>query len=544
MTSCHDLKGWRQQRLISNAACKSSELDPVPTWVIQKFAVELSPFIAVLFNASMSGGYFPASQKIASITPILKKPSLDPLDLGNYRPISNLTFLSKLLERAAYEQIVGYMECHHLLPPLQSAYQKHRSTETATIKVMSDIYRAADAGLVTLLGLLDLSAAFDTVDHVILLARLQHRYGVTGLALRWIESYLTGRSQFVCFNGETSATTMVTSGVPQGSVLGPILFIAYSAEVIGIVEQHGFNVHAFADDLQIYGHAAQNEAALLATRMSTCIESVKAWMSFNRLQLNPSKTELIWLGSSRRLHHCSNTGMRVSDVDLRPVDCVRDLGVLIDSGMTLARHVNHISGVCLFQLRQLRIIRRSLTTDAAHALVRALIHTRIDYCNGLLASCPRYLTDKLQVVLRAAARMVLQLPYRSSVSEVMHRQLHWLDVVDRVNYKIGLLVYKCLHGLAPGYLSDQCIPASTFAGRANMRSSTSLDRLLYVPRTKTKTLGPRGFYYASSAVWNSLPVDLRDPGLSLHSFRTKLKSHFFKVDWFFSFVIRVLYFSL
>ena len=135
----------------------------------------------------------------------------------------------------------------------------------------------------------------------------------------------------------------------------------------------------------------------------------------------------------------------------------------------------------------------------------------------------------------AAARMVLQLPYRSSVSEVMHRQLHWLDVVDRVNYKIGLLVYKCLHGLAPGYLSDQCIPASTFAGRANMCSSTSLDRLLYVPRTKTKTLGPRGFYYASSAVWNSLPVDLRDPGLSLHSFRTKLKSHFFKVDWFFFF---------
>ena len=115
----------------------------------------------------------------------------------------------------------------------------------------------------------------------------------------------------------------------------------------------------------------------------------------------------------------------------------------------------------------------------------------------------------------------------------MHRQLHWWDVVDRVNYKIGLLVYKCLHGLAPGYLSDQCIPASTFAGRANMRSSTSLDRLLYVPRTKTKTLGPRGFYYAASAVWNSLPVDLRDPGLSLHSFRTKLKSHFFIVDWFF-----------
>ena len=155
---------------------------------------------------------------------------------------------------------------------------------------------------------------------------------------------------------------------------------------------------------------------------------------------------------------------------------------------TPSQPFEYISGVCFFQLRQLRIIRRSLTADAAHALVRALIHTRIDYGNGLLVSCSRYLTDRLQVVLRAAARLVLQVPYRSSVSEIMHRQLHWLDVVDRVNYKIGLLVYKCLHGLAPGYLSDQCVPASTFAGRDNMRSSPRLDRLLYVSRTKTKTL--------------------------------------------------------
>ena len=112
----------------------------------------------------------------------------------------------------------------------------------------------------------------------------------------------------------------------------------------------------------------------------------------------------IWLGSSRRLHHCSSIGMRVSDVDLRPIDCVRDLGVLIDIGMTLARQVNHISGVCLFQLRQLRIISRSLISDASHALVRILIHTRIDYCNGLLASCPRYLTDKLQVYSSSRGR--------------------------------------------------------------------------------------------------------------------------------------------
>ena len=183
------------QRLLSQAACKSCELDPVPTWVIQKYAVELSPFISALFNASMRHGVFPASQKLASITPVLKKASLDPLDLSNYRTISNLTFLSKLLERAVHEQITGYLDSHHLLPETQSAYRKNRSTETATIKVMSDAYQAADAGLVTLLGLLDLSAAFDTVDHQILLKRLIHEYGITGRVIEWIQSYLTGCTQ-------------------------------------------------------------------------------------------------------------------------------------------------------------------------------------------------------------------------------------------------------------------------------------------------------------------------------------------------------------
>ena len=174
--------------------------------------------------------------------------------------------------------------------------------------------------------------------------------------------------------------------------------------------------------------------------------------------------------------------------------------------MTLARHANYISGVCFFQLGQLRIVRRFLTADAAHALVRALKHTRIDYCNGLLVSCPRYLTDRggqgrggqAGAAATLGFKILLfifrprQLPYRSSVSEVMHRQLHWLDVEDPVNYKFGHLVYI----MSPwsSYLADQFIPASTFAGCANTRSFSRLDRQLYVPRAKTKTLSPRRFY--------------------------------------------------
>ena len=193
----------------------------------------------------------------------------------------------------------------------------------------------------------------------------------------------------------------------------------------------------------------ENGAADLMARMSLCIECVASWMSSNRLRLNPSKTELIWLGTSGRLQHCDGFNMTVCGADVRPVDCVRDLGVLIDSNMTLSNHVNNVAGICFYQLRQLRIIRRSLTTDAAHSLVRALIHTRIDYCAGLLAAGPEYLHEKLPSVLRAAARLVLQLPHRSSVFGIMRGQLHWLEMPDRVRFKLCTLVYRCLHGLAP-----------------------------------------------------------------------------------------------
>ena len=188
---------------------------------------------------------------------------------------------------------------------------------------------------------------------------------------------------------------------------------------------------------------------------------------------------------------------------IRPVDSVRDLGVLIDSGLTLSDHVNKVAALCFFHIRQLRIVRRTLTDEVAHSLVRAFIYNRIDYCNGILASSPKYLTEKLQSVLRVAARLVLRLPSRSPVSTLMRDQLHWLCIESRVKFKLALLAYKSVHGLAPEYLSAYCVPVSRMPGRTHLRSAGQWTML--VPRTKTVTIGPRGFYCSCPSVWNSLP---------------------------------------
>ena len=224
--------------------------------------------------------------------------------------------------------------------------------------------------------------------------------------------------------------------------------------------------------------------------------------------------------------------MTVCGADVRHVDCVRDLGVLIDSNMTLSNHVNNVAGICFYQLRQLRTYVSSDGPWRQMLHTRWFgpwsIHTRIDYCNGLLAAGPKYLHEKLQAVLRAVARFVWQLPHRSSVSGIMRGQLHWLEMSDRVRFKLCTLVYRCLHGLAPSYyLSDLCMPATV---HAHLRSSVTLERSLSIPRTKTKMLGPRGFYFASS-------VHLRDPELSLNCFKTKLKTHFFPDPTWATFII-------
>ena len=241
-------------KLIGSAPCKTCQLDPAPTWLIKDNSGLLAPFIALLFDKSLATGRFPSGFKNAVVRPLLKKPDLDASQPKNYRPVSNLPFLSKLLERVVHNRLQAFLDSNDLLPRSQSAYRQFHSTETAVTKVYNDMLLAADNGQVTALCLLDLSAAFDTVDHDLLMLRLERQFGIHGVALEWFRSYLHGRSYRVIYGGSTSAMVYVVCSVPQGSVLGPRLFIMYTADLSEVVKKHDVNIHAFADDTQFYRH--------------------------------------------------------------------------------------------------------------------------------------------------------------------------------------------------------------------------------------------------------------------------------------------------
>ena len=508
--------------IIAASAAKSCDLDPVPTFLVKDFLSTLLPFLTRICNASIQEGHVPSSQKEAIVTPSLKKHDLDPADIRNYRPISNLPFMSKVVEKLVYQQLSVYLAEHDLFPKLQSGFRRHHSTETAILRVLSDIYSAIDNDQVALLALLDVSAAFDTVDHSILLERLATSYGLSGKVYSWFESFVIGRTQSVHLGGSTTKPASVRSGMAQGSILGPVLYVLYTSDVEEIIESLGLRSHLYADDTQLYGSCPPSRSAELAARVLRVIDSVSAWMASNRLRLNQDKTQFIWFGSKHFLGKRDIAELVNVSPSLVMTTSVRNLGVMLDMELTMVDHVANSCRACFFQLRRLRAIRHSLTPASMLTLVHAFIVCRIDYCNGALYGASSYLLDRLQSVMNAAARLILRIPKYGHISAAIRDRLHWLPVPQRIEFKLALTVRNCLTGAGPVYLSELCIPVSSDPGRRNLRSASHGD--LLAPGFRKERSGRRGFSVCGPRIWNALPLNIRNVRDNLASFKKALKT--------------------
>ena len=256
-------------------------------------------------------------------------------------------------------------------------------------------------------------------------------------------------------------------------------------------------------------------------RFVSCSEKIESWMSCNRLKMNAEKTQVIWIGSRQQLAKVDIEELQLLSANVH-FTTVSNLGVRFDSQLTMRDHVTATCRSCFFQLRQLRAIRGSLTTDAAKTLAQAFVGGRLEYCNSLLYGVSEDLLQRLQSIQNAAARFITGASKYDHISPVL-RDLHWLPLRQRIIFKIATLMHQCLNGLAPPYLATDCIAISSMPGRRQLRSAAS--GKLYIPRTKTMTFGPRSFKVSGPTIWNGLPARLKDSSLSKNCLK-----HFYLID--------------
>ena len=507
-------------KIISQSTNKYCELDPIPSSLLKQCSIEIMPVIKRIINKSLSDGYFPDSCKKAIVKPLLKKPNLDCV-LKNYRPVSNLSYIGKLIEKSVCNQISKYMNDNKIGEPLQSAYKANHSTETAILWIFDQLLTNLNDNNAVLLTLLDLSAAFDTVDHEILLKRLQITQGISDDALRLFTSYLKDRTMQVCVNGEYSKPITLDVSLPQGSQLGPRLYSDYTQPIGQLIRFLHLLFHGYADDTQLLkaiSSVAELNPAL--QQLATSIGQIGKWMHDNKLKLNPEKTEFMVIASKRNIGKYQVESLTLGNEEIKTSSTARNLGVTIDSTRQLDTHIANILRICYFYLSWIRNIRKFISTEVTKTLVHALVLSRLDYCNSILVGLPKVKINKLQKVMNAAARLITGKAKRDHVTESL-KDLHWLPVKERSEYKVNTLTYKALHGMAPSYLSDLL---KIYVPERSLRSSDKL--LLQIPRHRNN-YGYRSYRCTAPSLWNDLPYDIRCKS-SFICFKKALKTHLFR----------------
>ena len=507
--------------ILKDTDFKSSTVDPLPASILKENKDILLPVLCDIVNASLSSGSIDGA-KLAHITPLLKGHGLDSSDLKNYRPISNLTFVGKLIERVVLKRLNEHLDANNLNIANQSGYKKQHSTETLLVRVVNDLLIASDESKATVVMLLDLSAAFDTVDHSKLLSILKLELGITGTAWKWFHSFLSGRCQKVRVNGTESIEITIKFGVPQGSVLGPVLFNLYIRSLYSTVKDLKFAIHGYADDHQVFkSFSRMNQYATLVDEVPLCFNEISSWMDEHFLQLNPGKTEIMVFGTPSVLGKLSIRGTFLdSETCIRFSPVAKNLGFRLDESLTFNKQVATLKSNCFIKLRAIAKMKSFLTIKQMTMLVQAVILSMLDYCNALYYGCNNSIIRQLQTIQNRACRIIFGLKKRTDVTEKM-KSLHWLKINERIVFKILLLVYKGVNGLAPAYINE-LLSFNNIVTSNKRRSSLHISLGEPSHRRAFQTVAPK--------LWYNLPESIKSC-TSTELFKKRLKTHLFKCSY-------------
>ena len=507
-------------KLLSVSSTNAEGVDGIPARYLTLSMHALAPVILEIINRSLTTSTFPDLWKKALIIPLPKvnKPSC-PKD---YRPISILCSLSKILETVVYRQLITFLNISHSLDDKQSGFKRGYSTQTVLLRLVDDVRAAMDNRLVTVLVLFDFSKAFDLVDHDLLFLKLRQK-GCSDQVVNWFRSYLSGRQQAVKDpNGNISSWLNVETGVAQGSVLGPMTFSVFLDNLPKILK---FCLYLlYADDLQIYLHGPVSEINELLSQVNSDIQAVFNWSTANKLYFNSAKTKIIILGTRNQLNSIDYSTLpqiKIGDTTIPYVRSATNLGVLMDETLSWSSHVSQTVRRVWFTLRQIRHSKSILSVDLRRQLVLSLIVPIFDYCCLLLTNLTMSDEKKLQTAFNSCVRFIFGLRRGTSVSPYFTR-LGWLRIVARRRYFLCCLTYKLLSNKSPSYLANHFIERSEIVQRFVRRRY----RELVVPFSLTNAMY-KSFIVNATTSWNSLP-DIIKRATSFSMFKSSVHKHLFE----------------
>ena len=491
-------------QIILNLKNSSAGWDEIPALMAKKCIQAYIKPLTHIINMSLAEGMFPYELKLARVVPIYK--SGDKKCINNYRPISVLPFFSKIFEKVIYNYLVDFMEKNNVIFKRQFGFRQKHSTQQAVITLVNNITNSLETGDIVISLFLDLKKAFDTISHSILLKKL-YSYGIRGTAHKWFTSYLTDRTQYVAFDGHTSEILKIKCGVPQGSILGPLLFIIYVNDMCNVSELL-FKV-LYADDTCVT-IAGKNIDQLIFT-LNEEVELLNTWLKSNKLSLNVSKTHYLIFHRARLKQ--ANLALSINGVTVSEVKTFKYLGVIIDNKL---KWIDHIAHVKIKVSRGIGIIRKArsfISKNSLKDLYYSFVYPYLLYCTEVWGNAATTHLQPLNVLQNKIVRMLTFSPYRANTDSI-YLELGILPLYKIVIQSIALIMYKMSHDMLPIVISEMYKQNKDVHSHDTRRS-----KLLHIPHgTHTKT-----FRYKSTLIWNELTIKNVDSNVSFPKYKKKLK---------------------
>ena len=485
---------------------KASGPDGLSNRILKELSHELSSPLCSLFNKSLSLGKFPSPYKDANVTPVHKKGDLSLV--SNYRPISLLNSVAKLFEKLVFKYLYNHLQDNNMLSSLQSGFIPGDSTVNQLAYLYHIFTEALDAGKEVRTVFCDISKAFDRVWHEGLINKLKAA-GVSGDVLRWFQSYLSGRRQRVVLPGSLSEWVYIKAGVPQGSILGPLLFLLY---INDIVKNIGSNIRLFADDTSLFIIVDNPTTAALC--LNSDLEKLSRWAAIWLVTFNPSKNESLLI--SRKINKPIHPPLYMQNVQIQEVSTHKHLGLYFSNDCSWHQHIDYIKQKAWFRIHIMRKLKFKLDRKSLETIYLTFIRPLLEYGDVIWDNCTQYEKNELDKIQNEAARITTGTTKLVSLDN-LYKEVGWQTLHRRrQDHKITLF-YKMFNQLTPVYLSSLIPQQVNAISHHNLRNSNDIHTI----RSNT-SLYHNSFLPSTLRQWNSLPVEVRQLN-TLSSFKTFLK---------------------